>query len=239
MGKTMKMKYYLRGLATGIVIAAILMALSSGGKKDLSDKEIKERAAAMGMVMPDTTLASVEKTLQRDEEESGETVVAESKTEETQESVNEAEEIQQTESKVEETQQAGSNAEEDQESGNRTEELQHSENKEEVLEFGNRTEEAQQAESKAEEAGQDGNAEEAAAVAGNEDKSVVTIVIRAGNSSDTVAKMLMSAGLVENASEYDTYLCSKGYDKKICVGTFEIPKGSTEEEIAEIITKRR
>ena len=154
-------------------------------------------------------------------------------------------------------QQTGSEAEETRESENRIEEVQQSESE---------AEELQQNGSKAEELQQSGNAEEAKALSGNEAKSgispdesgentesagaensagkqdsesTVTIVIQAGNSSDTVAKKLMSAGLVESAAEYDTYLCSRGYDKKICVGTFEIPKGSTEEEIAEIITKRR
>ena len=153
MGKTMKMKYYLRGLATGIVIAAILMALSSGGKKDLSDKEIKERAAAMGMVMPDTTLASVEKTLQQDEKGSGEAAGAESEAEETQESVNETEETQQTGSMIEEAQQTESKAEEVQQSESEAEELQ-------------------QNGSKAEELQQSGNAEEAKALSGNEKRFV-------------------------------------------------------------------
>ena len=45
----MKLKYYLRGLGIGIIVTAVIMGIVSG-KKTLSDREIKERAAALGMV---------------------------------------------------------------------------------------------------------------------------------------------------------------------------------------------
>lgn len=63
----------------------------------------------------------------------------------------------------------------------------------------------------------------------------VTITIRSGESSVTVSKTLEAAGLVESASAYDRFLCENGYDRKIRVGTYEIPVGASEEEIAEII----
>jgi len=66
----------------------------------------------------------------------------------------------------------------------------------------------------------------------------VTITIRSGESSVTVSKTLEAAGLVENASAYDRFLCENGYDRKIRVGTYEIPVGASEEEIAEIIAGR-
>lgn len=65
----------------------------------------------------------------------------------------------------------------------------------------------------------------------------VTIVIANGESSVTVSKTLEEAGLVESASDYDRYLCDNGYDKKIRTGTYEIPVGADEEEIALIITR--
>ncbi|MDO5128120.1 MAG: hypothetical protein Q4D54_10320, partial [Eubacteriales bacterium] len=48
----MKLKYFLRGLGSGILFATIIMLaayLTSGGYK-LSDKEIKDRAKKLGMV---------------------------------------------------------------------------------------------------------------------------------------------------------------------------------------------
>ncbi len=66
----------------------------------------------------------------------------------------------------------------------------------------------------------------------------ITITIRSGESSVTVSKTLEDAGLVESASAYDSFLCRNGYDRRIRVGTYEIPVGASEEEIAEIIAGR-
>lgn len=65
---------------------------------------------------------------------------------------------------------------------------------------------------------------------------VVSITIKAGASSYTVAKDLAEAGLVADARAYDTYLCDNGYSQSIHVGTYEITFGATDEEIAKIIT---
>ncbi len=68
---------------------------------------------------------------------------------------------------------------------------------------------------------------------------VTILEIRRGDSSNSVSQRLADAGLVEDAKAYDKYLCANGYDKRISVGTFEIPAGSSEEEIARIITKQK
>ncbi|MCI9204460.1 MAG: endolytic transglycosylase MltG, partial [Lachnospiraceae bacterium] len=67
----------------------------------------------------------------------------------------------------------------------------------------------------------------------------VRIEVVSGDSSVTVCKKLAQAGLVESASEYDSYLCGNGYDKSIRAGVFEIPVDAGEKEIAEIITKTK
>ncbi len=72
-----------------------------------------------------------------------------------------------------------------------------------------------------------------------ESSETVTFVIKGGASSDAVSRNLVTAGLVENAKEYDAYLCNNGYSRSLRVGTFEIPVGSTWEEIAKIITGKR
>lgn len=66
----------------------------------------------------------------------------------------------------------------------------------------------------------------------------VTIKIVGGDDSGTVSRKLQTAGLVDNAREYDAYLMQHGYDKKIAVGTVEIEKGSSWLEIAEKISGR-
>lgn len=77
--------------------------------------------------------------------------------------------------------------------------------------------------------------------AGNPDipaGETVTLVIGRGESSTTVSKNLKKAGIVEDAAAFDRFLCNNGYDKKIITGTYEIPYGASEEEIAKIITRK-
>lgn len=63
----------------------------------------------------------------------------------------------------------------------------------------------------------------------------ITIVIVRGDSSYTVSRRLEEAGLVESASEYDSYLVDNGYSKTIRTGTYRIPLNATWEEIADMI----
>ncbi len=70
-------------------------------------------------------------------------------------------------------------------------------------------------------------------------EGTVTITIVGGDDSGTVARKLQTAGLVENAREFDAYLMQHGYDKKISVGTVEISKGSGWLEIAEKISGKK
>lgn len=57
--------------------------------------------------------------------------------------------------------------------------------------------------------------------------------IARGDDSGTVSRKLYNAGLIDSASQFDAYLMQHGYDKKIKVGTVEVPIGSTWLEIAE------
>ena len=65
-----------------------------------------------------------------------------------------------------------------------------------------------------------------------------TLVIGRGESSTTVSKNLKKAGIVEDAADFDRFLCNNGDDKKIITGTYEIPYGASKEEIAKIITRK-
>ncbi|MBR1478097.1 MAG: hypothetical protein IJ608_09085 [Lachnospiraceae bacterium] len=69
--------------------------------------------------------------------------------------------------------------------------------------------------------------------------NTVKFTIEGGSGSYTVARNLAEAGLVENAGDFDTYLCEGGYDRRISTGTFEISKNASYEEIARIITRQR
>lgn len=70
-------------------------------------------------------------------------------------------------------------------------------------------------------------------------EAAVTVVIEFGVTSSHVSEILEEAGLVEDATEFDNYLCNNGYSRSITAGTYEIVPGTSEEEIVKIITKTR
>lgn len=66
-------------------------------------------------------------------------------------------------------------------------------------------------------------------------QEMVTITIKAGDYPRQVGEMLYDAGLVDDAEAFRVYLGERGYADYIAVGTHQIPKGATYEEICGII----
>ena len=73
----------------------------------------------------------------------------------------------------------------------------------------------------------------------NVEGDTATVEIRSGAHSYAVSKVLADLGLVADVSAYDRYLCNNGYSKKIHTGKYMIAVGTSEEEIAKIITGNR
>lgn len=70
-------------------------------------------------------------------------------------------------------------------------------------------------------------------------EETVIITIRGGDSSVSVSRAVAAAGLAESSADFDTYLCSNGYDKRLAVGVHVIPVNATYEEIARELTTPR
>ena len=99
----MKLKYYLRGLGIGILVTALIMGISAGRIKQMSDEEVRARARELGMV-ESTTLSNLG--LQSNKEtETGDLI--EEKSDETKNET-EATETEPTDSEVVETETANS-----------------------------------------------------------------------------------------------------------------------------------
>lgn len=180
----MKLKYYLRGLGIGILVTAVIMGVTQGSRKEtLSDREIRERAAALGMVEPGNSLADLE---------AAETPAA-----------TEIPEAAETPAATKIP---------------------------EAIETPAATE--------APAATPEVTARPTQKPAEEEEGSSYTFEIQAGDSSYQVAYRLQQAGLVADARDFDNYLCSKGYDRKLKTGSYEIPETATEEEISEILCGR-
>lgn len=71
------------------------------------------------------------------------------------------------------------------------------------------------------------------------DRETVTFVITSGMISNTAASILEELGVVESGYDFNMYLYNNGYESKLRVGTYEIPKGASYEEITRIITGGR
>ena len=83
------------------------------------------------------------------------------------------------------------------------------------------------------------NTSEAATETTQESGADISLTVSAGSGSRTVCNQLEEVGVIDDAAEFDKYLCDKGYSKRICVGTFEIPADASWEEIAKIITRSK
>ncbi len=68
--------------------------------------------------------------------------------------------------------------------------------------------------------------------------ALVQIEVSDGQFSDSVCQMLQEAGLIEDAADFNNYLVDNHYDHSIFPGTYEIPNGSTYEELAALLTRK-
>lgn len=214
-----RLKYYLRVLGIGIVVTALLMGYSQKEPAQLSDEEIRQRAAELGMVEQQGVLSEL--------------AGAASEPQETQEPQQTAEPEETEESQ--ETQESPQTAEPEE-----TEESQETQEPPQTAEP-EATEEPQETQESLQTAEPEASREtqESLQTAESQETDTVTLVIARGDTSLSVSRALAEAGLVEDSRTYDRFLCSGGYDKSIHAGTYEIPKDATEEEIARIITKKR
>ena len=64
----------------------------------------------------------------------------------------------------------------------------------------------------------------------------IVLEIKRGDVCRTIAENLATLGMVEDAEEFRKYMQKNGYDHQINVGSFELKKGMSYEEIAKMIT---
>lgn len=224
----MKLKFYLRGIGLGIIVA-VALCISAGMKNDqISDEEIIKRAEALGMVPSSETLdESVDEAI-RDGLETEETTENDASGDAAAVKVNEdipATEPDETEvnpdeadnSNFDETPPAAGS------DGTATPKVTPTLTKEATPAL---TKEVTPAPTKEPDKDTDDT---------ENDTEYITVVVERGNGSDTVARKIEAAGLVANASEFDRYLCNNGYDKRISAGNHKIPINAREEEIAKIL----
>lgn len=212
----MKLRMYLRGLGLGLMVAALVTSLSvKTDNKTMTDAQIKERAAELGMVEQQTTLKDPKETNKPDEAIKVE-----------------LEPVEEKASEIVESEEAEEKVESEQEAEQETEEAEKADAQETEQEVAKSEQSEEEATKKAE--------EEAAKKAEEEaKKKTYTLTIAKGYSSDRVANILKDAGVIDSAAAFDKYLCDHRYDNKISTGTYNIPAGADYETIARLITGNR
>lgn len=220
----MKLKYYLRGLGIGIVVTALLMGVAD-----------KNEATAKTQTTQEITAETVQEEQTQSElsaEDSKQNVSIEEFTEPVEEETEMLSEDNMTDHATENAEISLTQSMTDTEEHIEEERKIPSSSKQEE-----ETQEITQPETLA--AQMEAASGSSRTVTDEAQTDSVTLSIVRGDDSGTVSRKLQNAGLIDNASEFDAYLMQHGYDKKISIGSVEIPKGATWLEIAELLSRKK
>lgn len=238
----MEKKYYFRGLGLGIIVTALIMgiALSRGTKREMTDAEVIARAKKLGMIENSTLLEPSD----TDEEQGEAEPSAEKET--GKEPVKKDAAAQPKDNAVDPTKAGGEKASQEQPAEHAENEPQEMPAKQEETTSQKTTENKKPAGGTNEMTKQDEDKGQKVPVEEEPSKeapsqqaaAAASITIVSGDGSYTVAKKLEEAGVVSSASAYDDYLCQNGYDKRLRTGTFQIPAGASDEQIARIVSSQ-
>lgn len=219
----MKLRYQMRGLGIGIIVTALLMGVVKGEKLPLSDAEIKAKALELGMVESDSMKLSDIPGGQS----SGDAGAA----------PNPGGESDGREGE-------GSGSEPDADSGEEGSGAPEGEGDSDTGGDSGDEEEGSAPHDSQEDA--EGNGQDAGGTPGSArsggtgaEGERVTVVIEEGVTSYSVCELLEELGLIEDADSLDYYICSNSYSRSIQEGVYEIPRGTSDEEIVRIIMGNR
>ena len=232
----MKLRMYLRGLGLGMIVTALVLSFGvKSENKTMTDAEVRARAKELGMVEDSEKLkdavskeavngeeAAAEVTDSANEDEPAEEVtepneVKDDGTDKSEEPV----EVKKPEAAKDD---AGKPEEVTEEPIKESSPEEKVEDDKDAAEIDNKKEEIKEA-ARDEKKSED-----------DKSKKPYNLTVERGYSSDRVARILEDAGVIDNAAAFDRYLCSNGYDKRISVGSYQIPAGADYSTVAKLIT---
>lgn len=204
----MKRKYFLRGMGLGIFMTAMLFTIALIFESpSMSEEEIKREAAKLGMVMASDASSKSETSSSASYDQ---TIV-----DEVEKSASEAKESE-AEAKSEEEAAAEEKSSSEAEKDEANETVKNTTKETDTKKSDSKKSSSESSQSTGESVG---------------------FTVNPGENSYTVGAHLFRDGLVDDPASFDSYLEQNGYDNRIQNGDFEIPKGSTYEEIAKILTR--
>lgn len=236
----MKLKSYLRGIGLGMIVTALVLHFTFGAKagNTMTEDEIRAEAKKLGMI--ENTVLSVnplETTSQNEIQNS--TTYDNPVTDVVEGAIPEVTEVVTTETGPEEvaTQTEDSKEGTEDETNQETVEEDKEETKEDINEDQKESEtkvEENKAENKEEnkpdntETGTESNTRKNGITKNGQSK---TITVAKGDSSYSVAYKLEQAGVIDDAYDFDRYLCENKLDKTMICGEFSVEVGATYEAL--------
>ena len=217
----MKLKYYLRGLGCGILLATVVLVLSGRERskvevEKLTDDEIISRAEDLGMVMNNSSGIDYNSILDSiSGDENTETKDSEANVEESEDGTKESDSSKDSKD----------NSQDSEDTSNQI------------------SDEASGEDIKNEDSVKDLASDQEDSDANKDTDSVATIesvgiTITNGMKAQEVSDLLEDAGLVIDGDDFRRYLSSHQLTTKLRSGKFTIPQGSDYDQIARIITRK-
>ena len=206
----MNVKTYLKGIGVGIIVTSLILIIAGNMNNRMSDADVIKRAKELGMVEASAVNQSNETVEETKVEETKETAV-----------VSDAKENS-AETSTTETTEDNKPVE-----NNITEDI--SINTSEDV----KPDEASIPEDNTTDTSESNVTDDTASETASGE--TVKVEVRSGMSSESVSLAVKNAGLVEDDNEFNKYLCENGYDKKLRVGSFDIPSGSDFETISKYL----
>ena len=227
---------YLRGLGLGMIVTALVLSFGvKSENKTMTDAEVRARAKELGMVEESEKLKDAVSKEAVNGEEAAAEVTDSANEDQTAEEVTEPNEVKadgtdKSEEPVEVEKpeatkdDAGKPEEVTEEPVKESSPEEKVEDDKDAAEIDNKKEEIKEA-ARDEKKSED-----------DKSKKPYNLTVERGYSSDRVAGILEDAGVIDNAAAFDRYLCSNGYDKRISVGSYQIPAGADYSTVAKLIT---
>lgn len=218
----MKLKYYLRGLAVGILVTTVvLMIAGKGHGTTMTDDEVIARAKQLGMVMEDSKTGDKEDLFSGKDNKKEDTESTQSTEKQEQKTENKNDSNPPDENKQETT---GS-------SENQTGQQQDAatQDQQQNADAGQNPDTQQNADS-AQQSAQD--SQDASAP---EEPQYVEVIVSPGEYCRAVSEDLASKGLVSDSESFRKYMLEIKQDELISSGVYQIPVGASYEDIAQIL----
>ena len=203
----MNVKSYLKGIGVGMIVASLILIIAGNINNRMSDADVIKRAKELGMVEASAVNQSTETVVAANTEETKENAEAETKENSADTST--------VETNEDKTVVENNTTDTDTDTSEDT-----------------KPEDANVSEDNTE----DSNVTEDTTDTVKENTGeTVNVEVRSGMSSESVSLAVKNAGLVDDDIEFNKYLCENGYDKKLRVGSFDIPSGSDFETISKYL----